>query len=211
MWIRDSISMVVFFRAPEAKFPHVMLADVAVAAGAKVQRLTGTAGAIRRNAGCLRFEPLNQVMAARDRVADLPDQENTIMAFIQSPAARHDVRPITVALEGGGSLGAFAWGVLDRLVDVPGIQIKAVSGASAGAINAALLVQGLATGGPVEAKRLLETFWRRVAIAAGSLPGPVGEWLHMVSGTMAPVVDAISASLRINRLRASSSRLIHQN
>jgi NTE family protein len=96
-----------------------------------------------------------------------------------------------VALEGGGSLEAFAWGVLDRLVDVPGIQIKAVSGASAGAINAAMLVQGLATGGPAGAKRLLETFWRRVAIAAGSLPGPVGEWLHMVSGTMAPVVDAI--------------------
>jgi NTE family protein len=118
----------------------------------------------------------------------------TIMAYVQTPVARQDVRPLTVALEGGGSLGAFGWGVLDRLVDAPGIQIKAVSGASAGAINAAMLVQGLATGGPAGAKRLLETFWRRVAIAAGSLPGPVGTWLHMVSGTMAPVVDAIRQS-----------------
>src|SRR3954465_4418338 len=92
----------------------------------------------------------------------------TIMAYVQTPVARQDVRPLTVALEGGGSLGAFGWGVLDRLVDAPGIQIKAVSGASAGAINAAMLVQGLATGGPAGAKRLLETFWRRVALAAGS-------------------------------------------
>lgn len=100
-------------------------------------------------------------------------------------------RSITVALEGGGSLGAFAWGVLDRLVEVPGIRIGAVSGASAGAVNAAMLVQGLAAGGPAAAKRLLETFWRRVAIASGSLPGPVGAWLHMVGGAMAPVVDAM--------------------
>ncbi len=109
----------------------------------------------------------------------------------QYPSRREDTRPITVALEGGGSLGAFAWGVLDRLVDVPGIRIGAVSGASAGAMNAAMLVQGLATGGPAQARRLLEHFWRRVAIASGSLPGPVGEWFHMLGGAMAPMVDAM--------------------
>ncbi len=99
--------------------------------------------------------------------------------------------PVTVTLEGGGSLGAFAWGVLDRLVDVPGLRIGAVGGTSAGAMNAAMLVQGLATGGPSAAKELLETFWRRVAIASGSVPGPVGAWLHLVSGAMAPMVDAM--------------------
>ncbi len=109
----------------------------------------------------------------------------------QTREPREDACPVTVALEGGGSLGAFAWGVLDRLVDVPGIRIEAVSGTSAGATNAAMLVQGLATGGPAGAKRLLEMFWRRVAIASGSLPGPVGAWLHMVSGAMAPMVDAM--------------------
>jgi NTE family protein len=75
---------------------------------------------------------------------------------------------VTLALQGGGSVGAFGWGVLERLLDVPGLHIACVSGASAGAMNAALLVQGLATGGPEEAKRLLETFWRRVAVASGS-------------------------------------------
>lgn len=105
------------------------------------------------------------------------------------PAA--DTLPITVALEGGGSLGAFAWGVLDRLLDVPGLRIDVVSGTSAGAMNGAMLVQGLAIGGKEEAKRLLETFWRRVAIASGSLPGGVGTWLHRVGGTMAPMVGAL--------------------
>jgi NTE family protein len=75
---------------------------------------------------------------------------------------------VTLALQGGGSLGAFAWGVLDRLLESRTSASGVVSGASAGAMNAAMLVQGLATGGPAEARRLLETFWRRVAVASGS-------------------------------------------
>ena len=58
--------------------------------------------------------------------------------------------PVTLALQGGGSLGAFTWGVLDRLLDRPELRIEAISGASAGAMNAAMLAQGLATGGPVK-------------------------------------------------------------
>jgi NTE family protein len=101
-------------------------------------------------------------------------------------------QPVTLALQGGGSLGAFAWGVLDRLLDVPGLQIGVVSGASAGAMNAALLVQGLATGGPSEAKRLLEAFWRRVAVSSGSLDLPASAgWLFPFSGIMAPMAEAL--------------------
>ena len=96
-----------------------------------------------------------------------------------------------LGLQGGGAHGAFAWGVLDRLLDVPGLHIAVVSGTSAGAMNGAMLVQGLATGGPPAAKRLLETFWRRVAIAAGSLPGPFSNWWHLIAGAMAPVVDVV--------------------
>ena len=98
------------------------------------------------------------------------------------PAAR----PVALALQGGGSLGAFAWGVLDRLLDAPELRIEMVSGTSAGAMNAAMLVQGLATGDAAEAKRLLEAFWRRVAAASGS---PVARradrqsgWLRYVRG-----------------------------
>lgn len=101
-------------------------------------------------------------------------------------------QPITLALQGGGSLGAFAWGVLERLLDVPSLRIEVVSGASAGAMNAALLVQGLATGGPAEAKRLLETFWRRVAVASGSpdIAATAG-WLFPFAGIMEPMADIL--------------------
>src|SRR5215475_10958868 len=54
-----------------------------------------------------------------------------------SPAAR--ARKLSLALQGGGSLSAFTWGVLDRLLEQPDFEIGAISGASAGAINAALL------------------------------------------------------------------------
>ena len=130
----------------------------------------------------------NPQRSARPGQARLGRAEGT---EVRPRALQTGVCPVTLALEGGGSLGAFTWGVLDRLVDVPRLRIEAVSGSSAGAMNAAMLVQGLATGGPAEAKRLLEAFWQRVAIAAGSLPGPADAWLHMFAGAMAPVVDAV--------------------
>ena len=93
-------------------------------------------------------------------------------------------------MQGGGSLGAFAWGVLDRLLDAPELRIEMVSGTSAGAMNAAMLVQGIATGGAAEAKRLLETFWRRVAAASGSpdIAGP--DWLCPFGGIAGSLADA---------------------
>jgi NTE family protein len=114
-----------------------------------------------------------------------------------SPRARLPARPITLALQGGGSLGAFGWGVLDRLLDTPGLRIEVVSGASAGAMNAAMLVQGLAAGGPAEAKRLLTTFWRRVAVASGSPDVAGAGWLLPFSGIMAPLADAVRQSSRV--------------
>jgi NTE family protein len=105
-------------------------------------------------------------------------------------------RPVTLALQGGGSLGAFAWGVLDRLLETPDLRIGVVSGASAGAMNAAMLVQGLATGGPAEARRLLETFWRRVAVASGSPDYSAPGWLLPFSGLMSPVADTLRQTTR---------------
>lgn len=100
-------------------------------------------------------------------------------------------RPITLALQGGGSLGAFAWGVLDRLLDEPQLRIEVVSGASAGAMNAAMVAQGLATGGPGEAKRLLEVFWRRVAVASGSPDTDWAGWLFPFDSLLSPMADRL--------------------
>jgi NTE family protein len=73
---------------------------------------------------------------------------------------------LSLALQGGGSLGAYTWGVLDRLLEEKGIRFDAVSGASAGAINAVLLASGLAKGGPPRAREALERFWRSASQVA---------------------------------------------
>jgi NTE family protein len=54
---------------------------------------------------------------------------------------------VDLALQGGGSHGAFTWGVLDRLLEEPWLGIDGISGTSAGAMNAAVLVDGHAKGG----------------------------------------------------------------
>ena len=76
--------------------------------------------------------------------------------------------PILVdfALQGGGSHGAFTWGALDRLLEEPWLQIDGVSGTSAGAMNAAVLIDGYAKGGADAARSALESFWRSVSRAA---------------------------------------------
>jgi NTE family protein len=79
--------------------------------------------------------------------------------------ARRKTRRLSLALQGGGALGAFTWGVLDRLLEEEHISFDAVSGASAGAMNAVLLASGLAQGSPEEARVSLERFWRKVSKA----------------------------------------------
>ena len=68
---------------------------------------------------------------------------------------------LSLALQGGGSFGAFTWGVLERLLE-EGASFDAISGASVGAINAALLACGLVQGGHEGAIRLLGSFWQRM-------------------------------------------------
>jgi NTE family protein len=82
-------------------------------------------------------------------------------------------RRLCLALQGGGSFGAFTWGVLDRLLDEESIALDAVSGASAGAVNAVLLASGLSAGGRPEAQRRLEQFWRQASEAAPRVKGGV--------------------------------------
>lgn len=93
---------------------------------------------------------------------------------------------ISLALQGGGTHGAFTWGVLDRLlqeVEADRLSIAAISGASAGALNAAVTAAALAEGGPALARQRLAEFWRLVsdrgtwagnALFGFGEPGPFG-------------------------------------
>ena len=55
-----------------------------------------------------------------------------------------EARPVNLALQGGGSHGAFTWGVLDRLLEDGRLEFPAISGTSAGAMNAVALADGWA-------------------------------------------------------------------
>jgi NTE family protein len=81
-------------------------------------------------------------------------------------------RPVLIdfALQGGGSHGAFTWGVLDRLLEEPWLQIAAISGTSAGAMNAAVLADGWLEGGAEGARKALDRYWQRVSRAAAFSP-----------------------------------------
>jgi NTE family protein len=73
---------------------------------------------------------------------------------------------VNLALQGGGSHGAFTWGVLDRLLEEKRLTIEGITATSAGAVNAVLVAHGLATGGNEEARSALRNFWQRISAAA---------------------------------------------
>jgi NTE family protein len=96
-------------------------------------------------------------------------------------------REINLALQGGGSHGAFTWGVLDRLLEEEWLEIAAISGTSAGAMNAVALAAGLMDGGRQGARDALRRFWEQVARASplhtldsgplGAMVAPMTAWL----------------------------------
>ncbi|TAL76858.1 MAG: patatin-like phospholipase family protein [Beijerinckiaceae bacterium] len=108
-----------------------------------------------------------------------------IMQAFDRATPKWPPQALSLALQGGGSFGAFTSGVLDRLLTEPDIRFDTLSGASAGAINAVLLAAGLAEGGREAAREKLETFWRRLSHAAPFLPfGSTGAMIPGAAGTL---------------------------
>jgi NTE family protein len=122
--------------------------------------------------------------------------------------AKREPLLVDFALQGGGSHGAFTWGVLDRLLEEPWLQIDGISGTSAGAMNAAALAHGYGQGGAEGARASMESFWTRVAKAAQFSPfqrGPIdvllGRWtldhspLYLAADLMARFVSPYSLKM----------------
>jgi len=112
-------------------------------------------------------------------------------------------KKINLALQGGGAHGAYTWGVLDRLLEEERLIIEGISGTSAGAMNAAMLVSGYAKGGREGAKKQLADFWHRIAGADAFSPmqktpldkfltgwnmdtSPAYHWADFMSRTFSP-------------------------
>ena len=107
---------------------------------------------------------------------------------------------VDLGLQGGGAHGAFTWGVLDRLLEETWLRFDGISGTSAGAMNAVVMTDGLAEGGPKQARVALEQFWKRVSDAALLSPlrrGPLeiltGRWTLDYS----PVFAALDIAARV--------------
>lgn len=79
-------------------------------------------------------------------------------------------KPINLALQGGGAHGAFTWGVLDCLLEDGRIDIEAISGTSAGAMNAVVVADGLMQSGEEGARAALRAFWKAVSESARTSP-----------------------------------------
>ncbi len=128
----------------------------------------------RKMAGSARAKPRIKVAPAG------PELPEGSVCYIWPRGPGGCEKTINLALQGGGAHGAFTWGVLDRLLEDGRIAIDGISATSAGAINAALLAQGLMAGGPDGARQQLYDFWHGISLAA-SRTAPLFNWLDVFS------------------------------
>ncbi len=160
--------------------------------------------------------------------------KNPFSAILPGRAADRKAAPgkrINLALQGGGAHGAFTWGVLEQILSDERLVIEGVSGTSAGAVNAVMLVDGLIRGGPQEAQQRLADFWRAIS-STGNLPvlqrtvmerlmsfapfegAPVQAWVNAVSRYFSPydvnplninpLKDLIERFVDFEKLRANT-------
>ncbi|QIE56398.1 patatin-like phospholipase family protein [Pikeienuella piscinae] len=149
--------------------------------------------------------------------------------------AKHQ-KSINLALQGGGSHGAFTWGVLDKLFEDDRVWIEAISGTSAGAMNAVVTAQGLYENGPAGARRRLDEFWRAVSKAGQSSPIQRSIWAQMTGdwsletspgyrffnalsglvspydfnpGNINPLRDLVGAMVDFDKVRASGEMAVY--
>lgn len=101
------------------------------------------------------------------------------MAGSEGARALDEVRVVNLALQGGGAHGAYTWGVLDRLFEEDRLSIAAISGTSAGAMNALVAAQGMVEGGPEGARVRLREYWEAVAAVARFSPVQRSLWAHL--------------------------------
>jgi NTE family protein len=115
------------------------------------------------------------------------------------PKASAKRKSVTLALQGGGSHGAFTWGVLDRLLEDDRIDIEGISGTSAGAMNAVVLAHGFEVNGREGARKELHDFWRAMSKKGEFSPyhsgffnplqvewSPLAWWFDLLSQTFSP-------------------------
>ena len=115
----------------------------------------------------------------------LRNQLATLMRWWRDPVPAIPLPRLSLALQGGGAHGAFTWGVLDALLAESALDFDALSGSSAGAINAVVMTQGWIMGGRQGARQALSDFWLDVG---KQIPWPLitrgnGESINLTPAT----------------------------
>ncbi|PTQ75138.1 patatin-like phospholipase family protein [Celeribacter persicus] len=105
---------------------------------------------------------------------------------------RKKAKRINLALQGGGAHGAFTWGVLDRLLEHEEVEIAAISGTSAGALNGAALKSGLVRNGRAGAKEALDGLWEEMGAVSDVR---LDAWLSQFGPTTEMVTRMLQASV----------------
>ena len=108
-------------------------------------------------------------------------------------------KTLTLALQGGGSHGAFTWGVLDRLLEDGRVDIEGIGGASAGAVNAVVLANGYTAGGREGARDALQRFWSTVSHRATYGNLPAHPFVDSISAAMADAPPMLTSYLGLSR------------
>jgi len=131
----------------------------------------GAAASAQPNGNCkvsekpatIRVLAASEVLAAFKSLSSSDKRVTTIRPADNASVARARSWPpqkLSLALQGGGTFAAFTWGVLERLLEEPDCRFEAISGASAGALNAAIVACGLVEGGRERARKRLAQFWQ---------------------------------------------------
>ncbi|MEM0923170.1 MAG: patatin-like phospholipase family protein, partial [Pseudomonadota bacterium] len=106
----------------------------------------------------------------------------------------HYEKTVNLALQGGGAHGAFTWGALDRLLDEPRLGFEAITGTSAGAMNAAMVKTGAVDGGNAGARAQLDAYWGEIRRQSVMNINPVRDWLKLFSPNAGAIAEMIYAS-----------------
>ncbi|WP_235017426.1 patatin-like phospholipase family protein [Nitrincola tapanii] len=93
---------------------------------------------------------------------------------------------LNLALQGGGAHGAFSWGVLDRLLELEGLELDSLSGTSAGAMNAVMLAEGWRLNGALGAKDALNQFWSELALPDILMQQNTSDWWKHITHHLSP-------------------------
>ncbi len=126
----------------------------------------------------------------------------------EPPKTASTIREVAVALQGGGSHGAFTWGVLDRLLEEPTLKITGATGASAGAMNAVILVDALVRAGTEEARRALRRYWASIGkmpSAANSTVSPNASPYDLNPSNFNPLRELLTEMIDFERLRSQNA------